>query len=205
MRSFISMRYFIGFLVTIGLIIILIVLLLSGGGGGNNKNNNTQSQNRQIQTPTSTQQLADFASSGAVVRLTIDGQINADQDHQAVRITVGQDETTYQQVQGYQGNVVNQQSFANNQSAYSNFLYALGHAGFTMGDTAKDAANEKGYCPLGERYTYELIDGGDTIMRWWSASCGNVPKTYKGNPSLTITLFQNQVPGYDSLTNDLSL
>lgn len=185
------MRYFIGFLITIGLIILLVVLLFTGGGGGSKK-------------PKTPKSLADYASSNSVVRMTIDGPINADQDHQAITITVGQDDTTYEQIQGYQGTVVNQQSFANNQNAYSNFLYALGHAGFTKGDNSKALANEKGYCPLGNRYVFELINDGSTIERYWATSCGK-PKTYLGNTNLTITLFQAQVPGYTNLTENLNL
>lgn len=193
------MRYFIGFLITLGLIIILIVLLFTGGG-----DKGDQKQKEVTKKPRTIQQLADFASSDAVARLTIDGPINADQDHQAVRITVGQEDTTYQQIQGFQGTVVNQQDFASNQSSYSNFLYALGHAGFLRGDNSKLLANEKGYCSVGNRYVFELIEGGNTIQRYWGTSCSG-PKTYKGNQNLTLTLFQAQVPGYNDLTQDLSL
>ncbi len=193
------MRYFIGFLITIGLIIFLIVLLFTGGGGSKSK---TQSG---TQRPTTVQQLGDFASTDAVARLTIDGPINADQNHQSVQITVGNDDTTYQQFQGYQGTVVNQQNFVNNQAAYSNFLFALGHAGYLLGDNSKLLANEKGYCALGNRYVFELIEGGDTIQRYWATSCGNgSPRTYKGNLSLTLTLFQRQVPNYGGLTAGLT-
>ena len=191
------MRYFIGFLITIGLIIFLIVLLFTGGGS---KNNNQSDDG--TKRPKTVQQLADFASTNAVVRLTIDGPINADQNHQSVQITVGNDDTTYQQFQGYEGTVANQQTFANNQTAYSNFLYALGHGGFLLGDGSKKLANEKGYCPLGNRYVFELIEGGDTIQRYWATSCGN-PKTYKGNLGLTLTLFQAQVPNYSDLISNL--
>ena len=186
------MRYFIGFLITIGLIILLIVLLFTGGGGDNAKK------------PKNTMALSDYASTDAVARLTIDGPIVADQNHQAIRITVGQDDTTYEQIQGYQGTVVKQQSFVNNQEAYSNFLYALGHAGFTKGDNNKDLANEKGYCPTGNRYIFELIDGGNDVERYWATSCSK-PKTYKGNLSLTLTLFRAQVPNYNDLTQKLNL
>lgn len=191
------MRYFIGFLITIGLIILLIVLLFTGGG--DKKNNQSDGTKR----PKTVQQLADFASTNAVVRMTIDGPINADQDHQSVQITVGNDDTTYQQFQGYQGTVTSQQAFTNNQAAYSNFLFALGHAGYLLGDDNKLLDNEKGYCPLGDRYVFELIEGGNTIQRYWATSCSKTPNTYKGNLSLTITLFQAQVPNYDTLVSGL--
>ncbi|HVV66789.1 MAG TPA: hypothetical protein VHB72_01805 [Candidatus Saccharimonadales bacterium] len=186
------MRYFIGFLVTIGLLIILVVLLFSGGGGPNSKK------------PKTTKALTDYASSNAVVRMTIDGPINADTNHTAVRVTVGKDDATYQQIQGYQGTVVNTQSYANNENAYSNLLYALGHAGFTKGDNNKLLANEKGYCPLGKRYVFELLDGNNTVERYWTTSCGSAqPRTYKGNTTLTISLFEYQIPDYFTLTQSL--
>lgn len=191
MREDHYIRYFVGFLVTIGLIIIVILLLFSGGGSP--------------KKPKTTKSLADYASDGAVARMIIDGPIIADSQHTAVRITVGQSDVTYEQIQGYQGTVVNSQSYANNESAYSNFLYAIGHAGFTKGDNSKLLANEKGYCPVGNRYVFELIDsGGNDIQRYWGTSCGSgTPKTYNGNLSLTITLFQNQVPDFETLTQNL--
>ncbi|HVV25503.1 MAG TPA: hypothetical protein VHC21_00515 [Candidatus Saccharimonadales bacterium] len=200
MRENPYLRYFIGFLVTIGLIILLIVLLFTGGG---NKNNNNQPSTSS--RPKTVDELAAYASTDAVVRLTIDGPIVADQNHQAVQVTVGQDDVTYSQVQGYQGTVANQQSFVNNQNAYSNLLYALGHAGFLKGDSSKALANEKGYCPTGNRYVFELIEDGQDVQRYWATSCGGTPKTYKGNLNLTLTLFQAQVPNYNQLTQNLNL
>jgi len=205
MRENPYLRYFIGFLVTIGLIILLVVLLFSGGG--DNNGNGSQNGGNQPATgskPKTVDDLAAYASSDAVARLTIDGPIVADQNHQAVRITVGQDDTTYEQISGYQGSVVKQQSFVNNQNAYSNFLYALGRAGFLKGDDSKTLANEKGYCSTGNRYVFELIEDGNDIQRYWATNCGN-PKTYKGNLNLTLTLFRAQVPGYNDLAQDLNL
>jgi hypothetical protein len=192
------MRYFIGFLITVGLLILLVVLLLTGGGG-------KKSPQTTGQKPKTTSDLAAYADTDAVVRLIIDGQINADQNHNAVRITVGQDEVTFEQIQGYEGTVVNKQVNNNNQSAYSNFLYALGHAGYTLGDDKSKFTNEKGYCPLGRRYIFELMEGDHDIQRYWSTSCGkSAPQTYRGNLGLTLQLFQLQVPNYDELTQNLS-
>jgi hypothetical protein len=190
------MRYFIGFLITIGLIILLIVLLFTGGGKKNNPINGSQQ-------PQTVQQLANFASTNAVVRLTIEGPIVADQNYQSVQITVGNDNTSYQQFQGYQGTVASQQNIVNNQASYSNFLYAIGRAGFLLGDNSKALANDKGYCSTGNRYIFELIEGGTTIQRYWATSCSGTPKTYKGDLSLTLTLFQAQVPNYNTLISGL--
>jgi hypothetical protein len=104
------MRYFIGFLVTIGLIILLIVILLQGGS--------------KSKVPSTSKTLESYSTTAATVRLTIDGPVNADQSHEALRITVGQDQTTFDQLQGYQGNVVKSQSYANNETSYNVFLHA---------------------------------------------------------------------------------
>jgi hypothetical protein len=182
------MRYFVGFLLTIGLIILLIILLFGGG---------------KPKTPLANKPLSSYSDTSAQAILTIDGPINANSLHQQVRITVGNDNVTYEQIQGYDGNVVNMQNFANTENAYNVFLHALAHAGFKKGNTDKNLQDEKGYCPLGRRYIMELKQDNKDIERFWGTSCSG-PKSYGGNLSLTVTLFQKQIPGYDELTRTLN-
>ncbi len=184
------MRYFVGFLVTIGLIIILILLLFSGGG--------------KPKVPKTSKTLDSYASTDAEVRLTIDGPVNAAESHQAVRITIGQSDATFELLQGYNGSVVNSESFANTQNSYAVFLSSLARAGFTKGNTNADLKDERGYCPLGDRYIFELRQDGHDIERYWATSCGGV-KTYAGSLNLTVQLFQNQIPGYEVLTHAFQL
>jgi len=180
--DFIPMRYFVGFLIAIGLVILLIILLV-GGGGGKSK------------VPTTNKSLSSYSSTDATARLTIDGPVNNIPEHRQVRITVGRDEVIYEQIVGYNDQVVYQQHYSNTEEAYSNFLHALAHAGFSQVNKDKSLANEQGYCPLGNRYIYEFEQDGQDIIRSWSTSC-NKPKTYKGNTSLTNSLFKAQVPNY---------
>jgi len=182
------MRYFIGFLVTIGLIIVLILLLFHGGS--------------KPQVPSTSKTLDSYAGTNADVRLTIDGPVNAAENHTQVQVDVSQTETTYNQIQGYNDTVVNNQNFANTQNSYAAFLFALERAGFTKGNTNSDLQDERGYCPLGDRYVFELRQGGKDLERYWATTCGGI-KTYDGNVSLTVQLFQAQVPGYGTLTQDL--
>jgi hypothetical protein len=185
-------RYFIGFMVTVLLLIILIVLLFHGG-----KNKTT--------VPTTATPLYDYATSGSEVRMTIDGPINADEDHQEVQVTVSQSVVTYDQIQGYEGTVVNQQEFANNEPAYDAFLRALVISGFTDGSTSSVYANDEGHCSQGDRYIFELIQNGSDLERFWTTSCPGVNHSFYGQMPLTMQLFQAQVPGYNSLTQNLSL
>ena len=180
------MRYFTGFLIAIGLIVLIFVIIFKGGG------NKTQQQ--QID-------LNSYANSEAIVQLTIDGPETADQTHQAVRISIGRSESRFELLKGYQGDVVKTKSYQNNQESYSVFLRALNLAGFTRGSSNPKTGDERGYCPNGERYIYELNDASDQIERYWSTSCGQ--GTYRGSSTQTLLLFQKQIPDYDDLTSDV--
>jgi hypothetical protein len=182
------LRYFVGFFLAIGLIIILILLIF---GGGN-----------KAKVPTTARTLDSYASTDAEVQMIIDGPINAAEDHQEVQITIDQYVTTYEQLQGYDGTVVNQQTFNNSQAGYAVLLHALTYAGFTKGNTNPDLKDERGYCPLGDRYIFELLQNNQDIERFWATSCGN-PRTYDGNLALTVDLFKGQVPSYDTLVQGI--
>lgn len=184
-------RYFVGFIATLGLIILLIVLLFNGGGN-------------KAKVPSTSKTLNSYATTDAEVSMTIDGPIVADQDHQQIRVVVSNNDATFQHVQGYQGDVINQQSYANNVDAFTNFLFALGRVGFTNGNRSSTLKDERGYCPLGDRYIFELTQDGQTIERFWATSCGGT-KTYSGNLDTTITLFQRQIPDYGIQSQNISL
>jgi hypothetical protein len=185
------MRYFLGYIVTIGLLIVLILFLITSNGGG--KHN----------APAQVRLLNSYANTDAQVRLTIDGPINANQSHQQVQITADAFEITFDQVQGYDGTVVNHQSYSNTQNAYYAFLTALMQAGFTKGVSSTTVPNDTGLCPLGDRYNFLVTQNGQAIQNYWATTCGGLA-TYKGNINLTLELFQAQVPDYDRLTSNVA-
>lgn len=181
------MKYILGFMASILLIILLIILLVSGGS------------NSKTKVPNSSVTLASYASTEALTRLTIDGPITAPQDHRAQRITVSRDVITYEQLIGYDGQVVTTKTFPNTATSYESFLRAIGLAGFTKGDTAASLANDRGRCPLGSRYIFELENKGKRLERFWATSCKG-PKSFQGSTNLNISLFKRQVPGYNKLS-----
>ncbi|HVA11538.1 MAG TPA: hypothetical protein VNG32_05255 [Candidatus Dormibacteraeota bacterium] len=184
------MRYYIGLFITIGLLILLIFLLVNG----NSKTN----------VPTTAMPLHSYANTNAEVRLTIDGPINANQNHRQVQITVNQNVVTFDQFRGYDSTMVNQQQFVNSVNAYSAFLYSLELNGFTEGNNSSALSNEQGHCALGDRYILELIQGGNNLERYWATSCPKVVESFAGNLPVTLTLFEAQVPNYQTLTKNIS-
>lgn len=147
--------------------------------------------------------LDSYSSTSAITQATIAGPITAQSTYNEVVISVGRDNVVYQQIQGYDNHVVNSQTFTNSEASYEAFLKALNTADFTKGNTNPKYASAQGYCPLGQRYTFNLIDNGQQKINFWSTSCG--VKTYGGNTSLTLALFQAQVPNYNDLTQGLAL
>lgn len=186
-----GLRYFIGFIVVVGLLIFLIVLIF--GGGGDSK-----------KVPESTRTLASYATTDSQVSLTIDGQENSASEHRQIVVAVNNNRVLYEVKAGYDGKVIDSKVFPNSTASYSAFLLALQHANFTKGDLKNKDADPRGYCPLGQRFIFELTEAGKSIERFWATSCGK-PKTFLGDLGTNTALFQNQVPNYHRLTDNVAL
>lgn len=185
-------RYFIGLALVIVLLIVVIILIVNHGGSKNS-------------VPGSQRPLTSYVNDpGAEVRLTINGPINAPQNHRQVQVTVSNSQTIFDLQQGYDGHILTSKSYDMTTNAFDNFLHALDHAGFTQGNNDPSLKNETGYCASGARYIFELRENGNDVERFWATNCGGT-KTYKGNVDTTINLFQAQVPDYDTLTQDVDL
>lgn len=185
------MRYIVGLLLGIGLIVLTFILIFKAFSGSD--------------TPKTPQiDLNSYATTAAVMRFTIDGPIVADSQHERVRITVGSDQVLFEEIQGYQGRIKQSKTYPNNVDAYTTFLHALTLAGYTQGNP-EGVKDERGYCPTGRRYIYEGLSGGDNILRWWSDSCIIKEGNFLGKASVVQTLFTRQVPDYPVLTSHVAL
>lgn len=184
------MKYILGFFITILLIILLVVLLVSGG-------------RKKEPVPNTSKALPEYSNTESAASLSIAGPINYYQEHRTTKITVGRDVVTLEQIRGYDGEVIDAQTFSNTEKAYGAFLSALERAGFTKGNSDKELQDDLGRCALGTRYIYEFEDSGKRLQRFWSVSCKG-PESYQGNETLTIKLFKAQVPKYEQLNNTFS-
>lgn len=150
--------------------------------------------------------LAEYAGTNATVSLTTDGIVNGDELHRSIRITVSANQRELDVLQGYNPQIITSKSFINNQEAYTVFLKAIGNSGFALKiKNSKAPADERGQCPLGFRYIFNLNDGSDDISRLWSSSCGTAVGNFGGQTSTLLTLFQYQIPDYSTLTSQVNL
>jgi len=187
-----SVAFFVGILI---LIFLGFLLILTGGNGK--------------KTPTNTPEvvaLPDYANTDATVSFTTNGIVNGVDIHRAIRITVGQDQRELDILQGYSGQVLSSQTFANTTDAYSAFLKAINNAGFlTKVKKPLVPASPDGQCPMGYTYVLQLNRGGNTLSNTWGSTCG----TKVGNSAALITttqqLFQNQITNYFTVIGSVNL
>lgn len=184
------MRYILGFLISIGLLILVFVMIFRGGSDP--------------AAPDAPKQLVDYANTNVTVQLIEDYPVNADQTHRQVTTKVGRDVATFTVESGYQGTVLREKSYTNNPTSYANFLRSLQLAGFNTANSDKTLQDERGFCPMGRRYIMEIKDNERTVQRLWSTSCGNIG-SFQGKMDVVQRLFRAQIPEYNALTRGVQL
>lgn len=180
------MRFFVTFLIGIGLVILVVIVLVRAIFGGSSETTKTEEIN-----------LNSYANTNVVMRLSIWGQVEADQKHQQARIDVSKYSSDAYLYNGYENTLVKNETFPSNPKAYSDFLNALQLAGYTQGNPDKALSSWQGYCPSGNRYVYEIIDGAKTVQQFWATSCGkSQPSTFLGSFASVNALYRAQIPNY---------
>lgn len=190
-------RYVFVVLVLFFLMATGIVLISRGGSKGSNKS--------EEKTATQEQQLYDYSNSNsAKVVFTTQGAIVGNDQFRSIRITVTRDQRKIEILDGYTNEVKSSRTFANNQAAFDTFLHALLNAGYTKTRNSK-VADERGMCPQGFRYTYEVWNNDQQLQHSWSTSCTSKDGTFDGSALTVRRLFQDQITDYDKLVSGVQL
>lgn len=190
------MRYFIVTVIVIFLMLVGAIVLVSRGR--DDKSNDPNSDT------TAPRSIVDYVNNNSEVRFTIDGKVVGDDQHRAIRISIAADKRELEIIQGYDGTVIKRELWSNDRSAYDVFLHALNTAQFNKIRENQDT-DEKGKCPTGRRYIYELFENGVSVKRVWTTSCSTSQGTFAGNNSLAQTLFQQQIPEYGKHISGVNL
>lgn len=186
-------RYIIGFVAAVGIIALVIVLIV--------RSILSSPSNTPTHQPID---LPSYATTLNTVQLTIDAPEVAPDKHHDVIITVGQNQSTIKVTNGYNGNVIRQQTYPMTTSSYAVFLRALYINGFTQGDNNPANKDERGQCALGTRYIYEVIDAfGTTQQHYWRTTCGT--GTFNGTYATILRLFELQIPDFSKQTTGIVL
>lgn len=185
------MKFILGALGFIFIAILAIVLITRGRGGDNG--------------PVAPKLVvSEEAREGVSAVLTTQGEVVGEDQRRAIRIIVDQDERRLEILEGYGEAVERASTFPNTHAAFETFLVALDQAGF---DNKRVSAieDERGACPLGRRYIYELRDNSQELLRLWNTSCSGRLGTFDGNSSTIRKLFEQQIPEYKTLIRGVQL
>jgi len=184
------MKYILGVFGVIFVSIIAIVLIMRGGGDK--------------RTAVKPLVISEEAREGVAAVYTEQGAVVGENQRRAIRVIVNQDERRLEILCGYEEAVERSSTFANTNAAFENFLVALDQAGF---EEKKPTAikDERGACPLGRRYIFELREYSQELLRSWNTSCNGKMGNFDGNTSTVRQLFQKQIPDYSGLTRNVDL
>lgn len=143
-------------------------------------------------------------NSAATARLTVDGPVVANQEHQSYVIEVNENIVSMKVYKSYGQTLISEKSYQNTEEAYQTFLSALDKLGVTgrqkNTDTDDDYA-EQGVCATGKRYILEL----DSDVRRWSTSCSSKQGTATASMKSVRTLFNKQIVDYRELVRGTGL
>ena len=177
------------------LIIIGLIIIFAGGG-----------EEKPATDEEALQPLREYSNTNAEVSFNQRGDINGQDQHREILITISQFERRLDVISGYSGTIIKTQTFSNSLPAYRQFLAALGDSGFLLKRPTTDAgADPLGKCPLGTLYEFELNDGGDVLSYLWTSGCSNAKGTFAGSSSTVQQLFKNQITDYGELVSGVNL
>ena len=179
-----NIRYFLGFIAAVALIIVVFILIIRGFSGGD----------RPLQT-----EMSDYAKTETVMRMIVEGPVNADQDHRSTTVTIGRSTNVINLVQGYEGRVIDTKTYESNENAYATFLRALQLQGYSRGNDDPELEDSRGVCPTGKVYKFQIVTGSATVQNFWTTSCGG--GTFRGDSDVIRRLFRAQIPDYSDVTN----
>jgi ABC-type antimicrobial peptide transport system permease subunit len=178
------MRFFLSILGVIIFVVLVIVIIASGNSGGN------------IVKPVN---LVNYNTPNSAVTQITTGPLVADEQRQALKITISQSQRTIEVLSGYNQIVTKTEILQNNPASYSVFLGALANASYTT-SRKTNQINMFGVCPLGNTYQYQSYNGTKTLSNLWSTSCALSDGNFAGNGPLIRQLFALQFPDYNTFS-----
>lgn len=191
------MKYVLG---VIGAVILAILAIIIIGGRGPNTEETAQKAGAKKAIS-----VVDYADKlNSEVSWTVQGRLVGEDQHKSIRIVVSQNERRYEVLSGYEGSIESVQRFPSSPAAYDTFLRALDVAGFSK-ERKVTRTDERGVCPQGYRYIYDLEDGSDHVIRTWSTSCSTAQGPFAGSAGTVRQLFQDQIPNYNGLSQNIQL
>ena len=151
--------------------------------------------------------LVDYENNDtANVSWTMQGRLVGQDQRRDIRITVNRNKRVVEILHYYGERVEQSAEYPNSPTAFAAFVRALDNASFGRERIVKQA-DERGVCPLGNRFIYRLTDSSEEVMRTWSDTCAAADGPFGGGKTAQLIqqLFKAQITDYNKFTVGVSL
>lgn len=163
--------------------------------------NDSSEETEEVQRNTLIETTADRA-----VRMTIRGEITADEEFRSYRITVSPSSRVMTTYAGYLDSQIDTVNLDNNTRAYEEFVFALDRAGMMEGTALTGEENDRrGLCPSGKILEFETLSGGQSEKMLWTTTCGGrAGGSFEANASQISDMFLQQIPQGQELLDNIN-
>jgi hypothetical protein len=140
------------------------------------------------------------------VRMTVRGNIVANENFNSYQITVTPSSRNLTTYTGYLGTQSGQVALDNNIPAYDQFVNALNRANMVKGtELTGDKNDTRGVCATGLLYQYEVLNSNNAVKTLWTSTCKGSPGSLDASVTQLTNLFTTQIPNAKTITGKLNL
>lgn len=140
------------------------------------------------------------------VRMTVRGEIVADEQFRSYQISVTPTTRTLTTYTGYLDKKLDEVILSNNIPAYEEFVYSLDRANLAKGNELTGDKNDtRGICATGQVYQFVTLKDSKTVKNLWTSTCRGSRGSLDANVDQLRALFTGQVPGATDLIRKINL
>ena len=140
------------------------------------------------------------------VTMIVRGPIVADENFRSYQISVSPSSRTIKTFNGYLDTVIDEDSRANNVSAYTEFVHALDKANLTVGTQFEGEANDlRGICATGRITQFVIRRDNNPVQTLWTSTCRGSRGSLRASVDQLSQLFTRQIPDASSFISKASL
>lgn len=174
--------------------IVAFIRTVAGGGSSTDGSETDQEQSVLLSTT---------ADRG--VRMTVRGEITADETHRSYRLEVTPNSRSMTTYKGYLDQMHDTVHLSNNVAAYEEFVHALSLAGMDQGTPFTGVEDDtRGLCASGKIIEFELTQNSESVKRLWTTTCSKVKGSFTANHQAISEMFLNQIPESRDLISDIN-
>jgi hypothetical protein len=138
------------------------------------------------------------------VRMTVRGEIVADETFRSYQIQIAPNERTITTYKGYLDQPIGNISLGNNIPAYEQFVYALDKANFMKGTELTGDKNDlRGICATGYVYEFQILKAEESLKQLWTSSCSVARGSLNAKLDQLTKLFIAQISDAKSIIGKL--